>query len=74
MIFRQLTDRQGEVLRLHCAGKSHHEIADALGIALSAVRHYFTSIRLRLGMTQIEEICRQLAADDPARSNATDSE
>lgn len=48
---RDLTAREGEVIRLLCAGLSNKVIGKALGISDITVRHHLTSVFAKLGVT-----------------------
>jgi DNA-binding CsgD family transcriptional regulator len=39
-MYRLLTDRQGDILRMLQAGMTNRQIADALGVRRASVRHY----------------------------------
>jgi DNA-binding CsgD family transcriptional regulator len=52
VVVRRLTDRQGEVVRLRCADKTEHEIADQFAVTLLSVKqHRFNDLQ-RLGRIQ----------------------
>jgi DNA-binding CsgD family transcriptional regulator len=44
-----LTDKQRAILVQASHGRTHHEIADAMGITLSTVKNHLTSIRRQTG-------------------------
>lgn len=60
MVFKLLTDRQGEVLRLLCEGNRDREVAEKLGIALASVRNHVAAIRSRTRQPSIPELCRSI--------------
>jgi DNA-binding NarL/FixJ family response regulator len=51
-----LTQRQVTVLKHLCEGKSHKEIADALGISIETVRTHSARIRRQLGVKSKREL------------------
>jgi DNA-binding CsgD family transcriptional regulator len=65
MVYRQLTDRQGAVGRLLCAGKTTQETAAELGVTPMAVMQHRYWARLRCGRITIAELCRMAAEDTP---------
>jgi len=66
MIVARLTARQGEVLRLLCAGATTRQIATELGIAVVTVKNYRAQLRERLTPLAVAEGCVRLAEDDAA--------
>jgi DNA-binding NarL/FixJ family response regulator len=60
MIFQKLTDRQADVLRLICDGRTDLEISQELGILLGTARQYRYNILQRLGGPDFSEICREV--------------
>lgn len=45
--FKNLTDRELEILRLYCSGQDRKEIADTLFLSESTVKNYITEILLK---------------------------
>lgn len=62
---RLLTDRQGDVLRLLCAGMTTRDAARELGIARAVVHQHLGGARARLGPGTPAELCAR-APDDIA--------
>jgi DNA-binding CsgD family transcriptional regulator len=60
VVFRVLTDRQADYVRLLCAGRTQAEIVDAMGIGLSNLRGMRRSITARTGATPVEDVCRMI--------------
>ena len=58
-----LTDRQADVLRLLCAGKTYRQAATALGIARSTLAEYVVNARERLGPGTIPALCARCPDD-----------
>lgn len=65
MVFRRLTDRQGQVVRLLCEGKTEQEIADQLGITLMSVKQHRFNALQRLGRIQLTDLCRMVEEEMP---------
>jgi DNA-binding NarL/FixJ family response regulator len=65
MVYRQLTDRQGEVVRLLCEGKTEHEIAEQFGITLMTVKQHRFNARQRLGRISLIDLCRVAEEETP---------
>jgi len=57
---RLLTDRQGDVLRLLCAGRTTRQIAADLGLAVVTVKNYRAQLRERLAPLTVAEACARL--------------
>ena len=64
MVFQLLTDRQGEILRQHCDGKTESEIAETLGIGLASVKGVYQQVKNRLRTDSMEEACRMAASGE----------
>jgi DNA-binding CsgD family transcriptional regulator len=62
MDWKQLTERQAEIMRRSCRGQSGKEIERALGLSPVMLASYFRNIRWRSGGASVEAICR---ASDP---------
>jgi DNA-binding CsgD family transcriptional regulator len=60
MVFRVLTDRQAEYVRLLCAGRTQAEIVDAMGIGPANLLGMRSSITARTGATPVEDVCRMI--------------
>ena len=60
---RLLTDRQGDVLMLVCAGRSGRAIAEALRFSPKTVRSYLDQIHRRVRATAAADVCALAAAD-----------
>jgi FixJ family two-component response regulator len=69
MVFKLLTDRQGEVLRGLCDGRTEQEIADSFGISVTSVKQHTSAIRARTRQRSIPELCRQIAESAPPRTD-----
>ena len=63
MVYRRLTDRQGAVVRVLCAGKTDREIATEFGIALASVRQHRLQALRRLGRIPLADLCRIVEED-----------
>jgi DNA-binding CsgD family transcriptional regulator len=61
MVFRLLTDRQGEYLRLACDGKTDREIAAAFGTSVANIGGVRSKILQRTQAASIDEVCRMVA-------------
>ena len=61
MVFHLLTDRQGEYLRLACAGKTDRENAGAFGTRVRTVGSMRAKVLLRTRAASIDEVCRMVA-------------
>jgi DNA-binding CsgD family transcriptional regulator len=71
MPFRNLSDRQGEVMQRYCGGESAAEIGRVLRLSPAMLRAYYRHIRRRYGGQSIEGICQTLEASDLMSAGAT---
>ena len=66
MVFRLLTDRQGEFLRRLCRGERVAEITEAMKIRYYTYESYRANIRIRLGKASMTEICQLVESNADA--------
>ena len=64
-MIERLTERQRELLRLLCAGKTPREAAAALGVGEGSVYGRMGRIRTRTGQKRIADVCVALAGEAP---------
>ena len=60
MVFKVLTDRQAEYVRLYCAGRTNREIAQAWGANPHALHQYRSDVLTRTGAASIADVCRMI--------------
>jgi DNA-binding CsgD family transcriptional regulator len=60
MVYHLLTKRQGDYLRLRCAGQTDREAAETMGTGYSNVLALGYGIGIRLGGRSVDEICRMV--------------